>query len=184
MRFRRKSQQMLMNIAPEGYWCPACGSRGLSSKSAGWGRIKCRCGECGLSFTASSGMSDEDYAEACERPEGPISIDWKECASPMDAVRRFAVHIDPNLTRYAADSDVFAWICDYWDYVKWNEHGNELSYDELAFDGGFADIIREVVFDPTGIIEYLGGGEKPDKLSDREKDLIAGVRKINRRFSA
>ncbi len=173
----------LMNIAPEGYWCPACGSRDLSCRKGGY-RMKCNCSDCGLSFTATSGMSEEDYEEACEYPAGPVQIDWKDCASPMDAVRRFAVRKDPALSRFANDSDVFAWICDYWDYVKWNEHGNELSYDELAFEGGFGDIVREIVYDPGNIIEYLGGWTVADKLPDREKDLIAGVRRINRRFSS
>lgn len=174
----------LMNIAPEGYYCPACGSKDLSCRKCGWSRIKCNCSGCGLSFTANTGMSVQDYEEACEHPAGPIMIEWKDCASPMDAVRRFAVKNEPNLARFAEDTEVFAWICDYWDYVRWNEHGNNLSYDELAFQGGFGDMVREIVYDPGDIIEYLGGRTASDKLSEREKDLIAGVRRINRRFSS
>lgn len=183
MRVRRKPS-MSMNVAPLGHWCPACGSKDVSAAKGGWGRMKCNCSECGLSFTANVGMSEEDYAEACECPDGPIMIEWRECASPMDAVRRFAVRNQPSLARFANDSDVFAWICDYWDYVKWNEHGNELSYNELAFEGGFGDIIREIVYDPGNIIEYLGGWTTSDQLPDREKSLIAGVKSINRRFSS
>lgn len=183
MRVRRKPM-ITMNLPPEGRWCPACGSKHISSVKNGFGRVRCNCSNCGLSFTANVGMSEDEYAEACDYPDGPITIEWRDCASPMDAVRRFAVLKEPSLSRYAGDSEVFAWICDYWDYVKWNEHGNELSYHELAFEGGFGDIIREIVYDPGNIIDYLGGWTTPDRLPDREKNLIAGVRKINRGFSS
>lgn len=174
----------LMNIAPEGYRCPACGSPDLSCRKGGWARLKCGCADCGLSFSANIGMSDEEYEEACGHPCGPIVIEWRDCASPMDAVRRFAVRNDPHLAGFADDPEVFAWICDYWDYVIWNEHGNDPSYDWLAFEGGFGDIVRQIVYDPGAMIDYLGGWTSPEDLPEREKDLITGLRRINRRLAS
>ena len=72
----------------------------------------------------------------------------------------------------ARDADCFNWICDYWNYVKWNEHGNECNFFDAGGYGGFLDQI----LDPDAMndaIEYLlpdgriPGYERAMELADR-----------------
>ena len=76
----------------------------------------------------------------------------------------------------ARDEDCFNWICDYWDYVKWNEHGNECNFWEAGGYGGFLDQI----LDPDAMndtIDYLlpdgriPGYERAIELADRLMEL-------------
>ena len=78
--------------------------------------------------------------------------------------------------KVARDGDCFAWICDYWDYVKWNEHGNECNFYDAGGYGGFLDQI----LDPDAMndtIEYLlpdgriPGYERAMELADRLMEL-------------
>ncbi len=50
----------------------------------------------------------------------------------------------------AADPKCLDWMHDYWEYVKWNEHGNQCNLSEIGFDG-FVDAI----LDPGNVLEYL-----------------------------
>ena len=74
----------------------------------------------------------------------------------------------PLEVKIAGDGDCFKWICDYWEYVKWKEHGNECCLSEIGYDG-FIDAI----LDPGNVLEYLlpegriNGYEDEIDLADR-----------------
>ena len=52
---------------------------------------------------------------------------------------------------------------DYYDYVAWNEHGNQPSYSELAEDGGIVDSVLDLISEPCHhVTQYLMGGANAD----------------------
>ncbi len=72
------------------------------------------------------------------------------------------------------DQGCLTWFAKYWDYVRWNEHGNECSLSEVGFDG-FIDTF----LNPDPYIEYL---LPPGDEDERGKELAAGLMKIHRRL--
>ena len=76
--------------------------------------------------------------------------------------------------RIAEDDECRVWMSDYWDYVRWCEHGNECSLSEVRFEGLVNDIL-----DPTYVLEYLSNDEDSREARGLEKVL----RKLNRRYS-
>ena len=56
----------------------------------------------------------------------------------------------PKGLRIANDDECLQWMIDYWNYVRWCEHGNECSLSEVEFSG-FVDTI----LDPKWVSEYL-----------------------------
>ena len=177
--FGRK--KVLMNSAPGGYWCPACKCADVAKISGGMMSDRYACPACGLVFEANRDMDAEEYADECDDCAGPVSIIWSKSSAPMDAVRMIACRLNPNIRKVAYDNEVFAWICSYWDYVRWNEHGNELSYDELAYDNGFSDIVGAIIYDPSDFLEYLRSGDSDQ--SEEERKLAAELRRLNRRLN-
>ena len=96
------------------------------------------------------------------------SIDILRCVymDPRnDATSPFgvAVAIDPVCTEF---------FVDYWDFIRFNEHGNEASFNDIGGFKGLSDIIRY----PAETLDYLyDAGE--DELAKR---LI----EISRRYAA
>ena len=88
----------------------------------------------------------------------------------------------PALEKKAArDSDCFAWICDYWDYVKWNEHGNECNFYDAGGYGGFLNqILDQDAMNDT--IEYLlPEGRIPGY--ERAVELADGLIALHERYA-
>ena len=88
----------------------------------------------------------------------------------------------PALYKKAArDSDCFAWICDYWDYVKWNEHGNECNFFDAGGYGGFLNqILDQDAMNDT--IEYLlPEGRIPGY--ERAVELADGLIALHERYA-
>ena len=77
--------------------------------------------------------------------------------------------------RMASDPECMRWFSDYWDYVRWCEHGNECSLSEVQFKG-----FVETVMDPGYVLEYLlpEGDE-----TDTSMELAERLRKLNKRYA-
>lgn len=76
--------------------------------------------------------------------------------------------------RMAEDPECLRWFSEYWDYVRWCEHGNECSLSEIGFQG-FADTILE----PEYVLDYL----LYDGEGDREsRGLAERLRLLNERY--
>ena len=72
----------------------------------------------------------------------------------------------------AIDPECMVWFSDYWDYVRWCEHGNECSLSEVEFKG-FVDS----VMDPQYVLEYL-----LTDSDDRSEGLAKRLRALNSRY--
>lgn len=70
----------------------------------------------------------------------------------------------PVKVREALDSaQIRIYLRDYYDYVVWNEHGNQPGYSELAEDGGIAESVLDLISEPCHhITQYLMGGADAD----------------------
>ncbi len=163
------------------YFCPACGGSAIGDLGkVGYGRHRYACRNCGAVFLADSGIEPEDYEECAECPQGPIEMDWRSMGdNALDAVATIAVRMDPRIARYANDPAVRSWTDRYWRYVMWNEHGNQLTFDELAYEGYYADILESVVRSPRELVAYLA----PDgvELADpKARELIAELDAMHR----
>lgn len=78
----------------------------------------------------------------------------------------------PEVDKIAMDDECIRWYCDYWDFVTWNEHGNEANLTECSTMPDIANAIHE----PEYILEYLdpdGNFTRDDdpELYDRMKRL-------------
>lgn len=163
------------------YFCPACGMKDIDEiGKAGYGRRRYACANCRAVFLANDGIGPEDYAELAEYPQGPVQMDWPSMAGhELDAVTTIAVRADPRIARYANDPAVRAWADRYWRYIEWNEHGNQLTWDELAFEGCWAEILESIVRDPAEIMGYLA----PDGIEAADpqaRELIAELDALRR----
>ena len=88
----------------------------------------------------------------------------------------------PALEKKAArDSDCFAWICDYWDYVKWNEHGNECNFYDAGGYGGFLDQILDTDAMNDTIEYLLPEGRIPGY--ERAVELADGLIALHERYA-
>lgn len=78
----------------------------------------------------------------------------------------------------AGDPEAMRFFADYWDYVRWNEHGNEPALSEVGF-GGFV----EMILDPGHFLEYLSNdpSNRSRTLSDELVRLHAKYGKSRRR---
>jgi len=105
-------------------------------------------------------------------------------------------HPTVNEYRIATDPQCFQLICDYWEYVKRSEHGNECCLSEVMFDGFVSDIL-----DPERVTAYLIGGvydgddanglsladirrlfKKYDMDGSDEIELIRRYREMNKKY--
>lgn len=70
----------------------------------------------------------------------------------------------PAIIRYALDRpEIVRQVKAYFEYVAWNEHGNQPSYAEMAEDGGIASVVSDLVLEPDHTItQYLMGGMDAD----------------------
>ena len=92
----------------------------------------------------------------------------------MDILRE--LYLDPRSKddwtdeglRMASDPECMGWFSDYWDYVRWCEHGNECSLSEVEFKG-----FVESVMNPQYVLEYLlnDSDERSEMLSERLRAL-------------
>ena len=108
-------------------------------------------------------------------------IDSKPSSEAVDILRR--IYLDPRCRtdwteeglRMADDPECMKWFSDYWDYVRWCEHGNECSLSEVQFKG-----FVETVMDPEYVLEYLlpEGDE-----TDTGRELAERLRKLNKRYA-
>ncbi len=72
---------------------------------------------------------------------------------------------DPFVRKIAEDDGAVGWLADYWNFVMWNEHGNEPSLSEIGFSG-LADVFR----DPEYAYGYIIG-EDPDDVLPAQAEL-------------
>lgn len=119
------------------------------------------------------GYEDEDdicyavenaYSEA-DRMNRPIRL-------LLDVYRKYQSK-DSLADRVAEDEEALDWLDDYWTYVRWNEHGNESSIEEV---GGFVGFAQTFLY-ADQFIDYLMYDDY-DKIDDRERDLIDRLRRI------
>lgn len=70
----------------------------------------------------------------------------------------------PAIIRDALDRpEIVRQVKAYFEYVAWNEHGNQPSYAEMAEDGGIASVVSDLVLEPDHTItQYLMGGMDAD----------------------
>ena len=78
----------------------------------------------------------------------------------------------------ADDTEAMGFFADYWDYVTWNEHGNEPALSEVGFEG-----FVEMILDPEHFLEYLAAdsSKRSRTLSDRLVRLHGKYTKARRR---
>ena len=120
---------------------------------------------------------EEDWYEYSERKFA--DADRKPSPEAVDILRSLYLderngRPDPRLKKIANDPACLKWFSDYWDYVRWNEHGNECSLSEVGFEG-FADCI----LNPDHYLEYLlpEGDE-----TDDGKILAEKLKLLHRRY--
>lgn len=111
---------------------------------------------------------DEAYREA-DRSSHPISI-------LLDCYNKYEEH-DPIADAVANDDEALAWLGDYWAYVKYNEHGNEASMEEVGGFKGFANTF----YNADQYIEYLMYDDY-ENIDDTARDLVDRLRTIAQRY--
>jgi hypothetical protein len=112
-----------------------------------------------------------------------LEADTSSVPKGIDILRR--LYTDPDFRqeatsvglKIAQDDECIVWICDYWDYVKWNEHGNECALSEAGFGSFVEDIL-----DPHYALEYLMP-EGREKAGTEEKLLADRLMVLHRRYS-
>lgn len=116
---------------------------------------------------------DQAYNEA-DRLSRPIHI-------LLDTYQKYEEH-DPNADAVANDREALEWLDDYWEYVKWNEHGNESSIDEVGGFRGFARTVTDSDYvDST--LDYLIYDDY-DKIDPTARDLADRLKIIANRYGA
>ena len=136
-----------------------------------------------LGTYGSDDVFEEEEEDPGDRLERMLSeADRASASAGIDILRE--IYLDPDLgqsttsvgLRIAADPECIRWMKDYWNYVKWNEHGNEASLSEIGFEGFVQDIL-----DPSYVTEYLLN-DFPFS-SKRAIDLADRLKVLNRRYS-
>lgn len=78
--------------------------------------------------------------------------------------------------RIAQDEEAMRFFVDYWDYVRWNEHGNEAT---LGDDVTFYDFVDMIAFPKeTGTIDYL----MPDGYAHADERAIGLAQRLGNLF--
>ena len=119
---------------------------------------------------------EEDFYDFRERRLS--EADRLPSVEALDVLR--SLYLDPRSKEdwteeglaMASDPECMAWFSDYWDYVRWCEHGNECSLSEVEFKG-FVDS----VMDPQYVLEYL-----LTDSDDRSEGLAERLRALNSRY--
>ncbi len=101
----------------------------------------------------------------------------------MDDLRDFVLETNPEAGLALRDPEVWAWICDYYAYVAWNEHGNEPSLYEDAENGYILYAISDLTaaYDDS-FTEYLTDQGDFEGMNDRQWDLLKRRQQIQRRY--
>lgn len=100
----------------------------------------------------------------------------------MEDLRDYAVYEDPKLKAALYDPEVWRWICDYYDFVSWNEHGNQPSMAEYAEDSYLSNDVRDLtVKRDSSITDYLWNDGEPGSTAS---ELMARRADIQNRYGA
>lgn len=114
-------------------------------------------------------------------------LDAEGCLDPymvetMEDLRDYAVYEDPKLKAALYDPEVWRWICDYYDFVSWNEHGNQPSMAEYAEDGYLSNDVSDLtVKRDSSITDYLWNDGEPGSTAS---ELMARRADIQNRYGA
>lgn len=98
-----------------------------------------------------------------------ITYDPDDIETLRDAIEWVRRNPDtPAMVRTALENEmVVDFLSDYYDYVAWNEHGNQPSYGEMAEGGSIADSVLDLIEEPRhNITEYLSDGLTGDARED------------------
>ena len=117
------------------------------------------------------GPEEEDWYDYRERMYS--EADRAPSSEAIEILRK--LYLDPRNKvewsdvgqRIANDGECIRFLTDYWDYVRWCEHGNECSLSEIEFSG-FIDSILE----PEYVLDYL-----------QDDDLKKRLRKLHRKYA-
>ena len=96
----------------------------------------------------------------------------------MDDLREYTVLQRPASARHLNDPEIWAYLCDYWNFVEYNERGNQPSLSEDAETGALGQFVDDLTKreDPY-ITEYLDSCQ-----GKRARDLEARRASIQNRF--
>lgn len=117
---------------------------------------------------------DQAYNEA-DRMSRPIHL-------LLETYQKYEEH-DPNADRVADDREALEWLDDYWEYVKWNEHGNESSIDEVGGFKGFAYTVTDSDY-VEATLDYLIYEDDPELIDPTARDLADRLKIIANRYGA
>ena len=115
---------------------------------------------------------DQAYNEA-DRMSRPIHL-------LLETYQKYEEH-DPDADRVADDSEALEWLDDYWEYVKWNEHGNESSIDEVGGFKGFARTVTDSDY-VEATLNYLIYEDDPELIDPTARDLADRLKNIASRY--
>lgn len=111
---------------------------------------------------------DNAYSEA-DRMDRPIKL-------LLDVYKRYQPK-DSLADRVANDEEALRWLDDYWQYVRWNEHGNQASIEEVGGFVGFAHTFDNAEY----YLDYLLYDDY-DKIDDDTKNLYDRLMSIAQRY--
>ncbi len=87
-------------------------------------------------------------------------------------------HADPIYRRIAESEEALIYFERYWEYVRWNEHGNEAA---LGFEVTYENLVEDII-DP----EYARGYLVPEDLEDAERgarDLCEELNRLHKKYA-
>lgn len=79
----------------------------------------------------------------------------------------------------ANDKEALDWLDDYWEYVCWNERGNQIGMEELGGFKGMAETITNPSF-AQQVIDYL---QYDDEIDEDAQNLIDRLKQITSRYN-
>lgn len=114
-----------------------------------------------------------------------LDIPVKNSYDEMELARRMWMlhdrNPDPKIVELSQKEDIKQFAGDYWDYVKWNNHGNEPGIDEIADSHG--ELVKEIAGkEDYGMVQSITGGEDYKDLDDRQKGLLDRLRALNEKY--
>lgn len=138
----------------------------------------------GRSFSDMERLSDAAWDTRARK--GTFNIDpvlEPSDVRSMDDLRDFYTTRYPWTAPYLNDPEVWSWICDYYGYLAWNEHGNQPSLVEDAGEGYMASLVMDLVRScDSNYTYYLTNGGDVDSLDDTERSLLDRRVGIQKRY--
>ena len=96
----------------------------------------------------------------------------------MDDLREYEILQKPSYARNLNDPEIWAYLCDYWKFVEYNERGNQPSLSEDAETGALGQFVDDLTKrEDSYITEYLDSCQ-----GKRARDLEARRASIQSRF--